>query len=141
MNKGAKLQRADGRRFGTKNQTRKAKQRQEPTEETVHCEDIDVKSSDTSDSDYVPEEDLLVPGQHRKSLGRLKELVGDNEGEVDDDFEDIEGFTDGNNTLYIRKTYFLYLKQSIRLMAMHGCKGRLNVVEHEKHMKGFDGCI
>ena len=66
--KSAKLQTAGGRRFAAKNQTRKAKQRQEHTKETVYCEDIDVESSDTSDSDYVPEEDLL---QYRRSIGRL----------------------------------------------------------------------
>ena len=101
--KSAKLQRAGGRHFGTQNQTRKAKQRQEPTEEIVHCEDIDVESSDTSDSDYVPEEDFLVSEQYRRSLGMLKELIGDNEGEVDNDFEDIEGFTGGGYCLIYKE--------------------------------------
>ena len=70
----------------------------------------------------------------------LKELVGDNEGEGDDDFEDIEGFTDGGYRL-IYKENLLSALEAVHKANGNGCKGRLNVVEQEKHIKGFDGCI
>ena len=99
-----------------------------------------MESSDTSDSDYVLEEDLLVPGKYRRSLGGLKELIGDNEDEVDDDLEDTEGFTDGGYH-FIYKKNLLSAFEAVHKANGNGCKRRLNVVEQEKHIKGFDGCI
>ena len=80
---------------------------------------------------------MLVPGQYSRSLGRLKELVSDNEGEVDNDFE---GFTDrGYHLTY--KENLLSAFEAVHKANGTGRKGRLNVLEHEKHIKGFDGCI
>ena len=46
----------------------------------------------------------------------------------------------GDIALYTRETYFLHF-EAVHKGNGNGCKGRLNVVEQEKHIKGFDACI